>query len=197
MGTHDALKRDPRVPLGTCGEVTVRDPGHATRTAIHRAPSTYIISNTHNTQRCTLASKFRRGGFGGHRVTAFCPANDVLSPLRGLEVSIHTTWQRSVHSVPRGERIAAAVTFRNVQIGDCTAPWPGDTALPGTRALAVRCHVVNASIGIFVSLRVLSPTSNGVKSIKETLNVSNQNTIRARTFTLSMLTSSDSIYTAK
>ena len=185
MGTHDVLKRDPTVPLGTCGEVTVRDPGHATRTAIHRAPSTYIISNTHNTQRCTLASKFRRGGFGGHRVTAFCPANDVLSPLsgplRGLEVSIHTTWQRLVHSVPRGERIAAAVTFRNVQIGDCTAPWPGDTALPGTRALAVRCHVVNASIGIFVSLRVLSPTSNGVKSIKETLNVSNQNTIRART----------------
>ena len=99
--------------------------------------------------------------------------------MRGLEVSIHTTWQRLVHSVPRGERIAAAVTFRNVQIGDCTAPWPGDTALPGTRALAVRCHVVNASIGIFVSLRVLSSTSNGVKSIKETLNVSNQNTIRA------------------
>ena len=94
---------------------------------------------------------------------------------------MYTTWQRSVHSVPGGERIAAAVTFRNVQIGDCTAPWPGDTALPGTRALAVRCHVVNASIGIFVSLRVLSPTSNGVKSIKETLNVSNQNTIRACT----------------
>ena len=93
---------------------------------------------------------------------------------------MYTTWQRSVHSVPRGERIAAAVTFRNVQIGDdCTAPWPGDTALPGTRALAVRCHVVNASIGVFVSPRVLSPTSNGVKSIKETLNVSNQNTIRA------------------
>ena len=90
---------------------------------------------------------------------------------------MYTTWQRSVHSVPRGERIAAAVTFRNVQIGDCTAPWPGDTALPGTRALAVRCHVVNASIGVFVSPRVLSPTSNGVKSIKETLNVSNQNTI--------------------
>ena len=92
---------------------------------------------------------------------------------------MYTTWQRSVHSVPGGERIAAAVTFRNVQIGDCTAPWPGDTALPGTRALAVRCHVVNASIGVFVSPRVLSPTSNGVKSIKETLNVSNQNTIRA------------------
>ncbi len=94
---------------------------------------------------------------------------------------MYTTWQRSVHSVPGGERTAAAVTFRNVQIGDCTAPWPGDTALPGTRALAVRCRVVNASIGVFVSPRVLSPTSNGVKSIKETLNVSNQNTIRGST----------------
>ena len=159
----------------------MREPGHATRTAIHRVPSTYIITNTHNSQRCTIASKFRRGGFGGHLVPAVCPANGLLSPMRGLEVSMYTIWQRSVHSVPRGERIAAAVTFGNVQIGDCTVPWPGDTALPGTRALAVRCHVVNASIGVFVSLTVLSPTSNGVKSIKETLNVSNQNTIRACT----------------
>ena len=159
----------------------MREPGHATRTTIHRVPPTYIIANTHNSQRCTLASKFRRGGFGGHRVPVVCPANDALSPPRGPGVSRYTTWQRSVHSVPRGERIAAAVTLRTVQIGHLTVPWPGDTAPPGTHASAVRCHMVNVSSGVFVSPRVLFTTSNSVESIIERLNRSNQNTTRACT----------------
>ena len=139
---------------------------------IHRVTPTYIITNTHNSQRCTLASKYRRGGFGGHRVPAVCPANDVLSPPKGPGVSRYTTWQRLVHSVPRRERIAAAVTFRNLQIGHLTAPWPGDTAPPGIRASAVRCSMVNVSIGVFVSDMYLFCRSNGVELLTETLKVS-------------------------
>ena len=87
-------------------------------------------------------------------------------------VSRYTIWQRLVHSVPRGERIAAAVTFRNLQIGHIAAPWPGDTAPPGTRASAVRCSMVNVSIGVFVSDMYLFCGSDGVKLLTETLKVS-------------------------
>ena len=90
---------------------------------------------------------------------------------------MYTTWQRSVHSVPRGERIAAAVTLCNLQNGHLTAPWPGDTAPPGTRALAVRCHMVNVSIGVFVSDMYLLCRSDKRQLPFTTFKVADQNTI--------------------
>ena len=161
----------------------MREPGHATRTAIHRVPPTYIITNTHNSQRCTIASKFRRCGFGGHLVPAVCPANGLLSPMRSLEVSRYTTWQRLVHSVPRGERIAAAVMMETIKTNPITVPWPGDATPPGTLALAVRCHTVNVSIGVFLSDRYLFCRSDKRQLPLETIGNLVQNTIRGGTGT--------------
>ena len=100
------------------------------------------------------------------------PQMTCCHPQKGPGVSRYNTWQRLVHSVPRGERIAAAVTFRNLQIGHLTAPWPGDTAPPGIRASAVRCSMVNVSIGVFVSDMYLFCRSDGVELLTETLKVS-------------------------
>jgi hypothetical protein len=94
---------------------------------------------------------------------------------------MYTTWQRSVHSVPHGERIAAAVTLCNLQNGHLTAPWPEDTAPPGTRALAVRCHMVNVSIGVFVSDMYLLCRSDKRQLSATTFKVADQNTTRGCT----------------
>ena len=139
-------------------------------------------SRTHTTHNGAPSRRNTDGAVSAVTVSPLSvPQMTCCHPQKGPGVSRYTTWQRLVHSVPRGERIAAAVMMETIKTNPITVPWPGDATPPGTLALAVRCHTVNVSIGVFLSDRYLFCRSDKRQLPLETIGNLVQNTIRGGT----------------